>query len=219
VTAATSDPLRELCEAAARGSFPEPAWGLELVPAPARVRGAVVAFTAHHVIAADVDEEEARRHLDRNDVAAPFNPAFLAWLGTRLQARVGHIDVALAAIGRGAGDDWLRPVTGPPDNERVRRARRQRTDVEFLMPPDGGAVVTIGAGLAGRRELAMEISGASDRNRGLGVRLVRAAVDRVAAGEALFASVAPGNARSLRCLLAAGFVPLGAECILTPSRH
>jgi hypothetical protein len=128
---------------------------------------------------------------------------------------VGHIDVTLARLGSGAGDEWLVPIAKPPDNEIVRRARHLRSDVLFLSPPDGRAVVTMGAGLAGRHELSMEISDESDRSKGLGTRLVQAAVDRIPADEAIFASVAPGNTRSLRCLLRARFHPIGAECILS----
>lgn len=197
--------LRALCEGAARGDFPPVAWRTELVPAPARLVGAVVAFTGHHVVAADVDEREVDSQLDGADVAAPFNPAFLAWLGRRLDARVGHVDVTLARMGLGTKEDWLQPVEEPPDSERVRRARGLRADVEFLVPPIGGAVVTLGTGLAGRRELSMEVSDESSRNAGLGTRLVRAAVCRAPTDEAVFASVAPGNARSLR-LPAAGRV-------------
>ena len=113
-------------------------------------------------------------------------------------ARVGHIDVTLARLGSGAGDEWLSPVSEPPDNERFRRARHLRSDVQ----------------LAGRREISMEIRSESDRNSGLGTRLVQAAVARMSTDEAIFASVAPGNTRSLRCLLRAGFVPIGAECVL-----
>ena len=202
-------------ESAARGSFPPPEWGLEFVPAPPRLLGAVVAFTGHHVIAADVSAEEASTHLDIEDIAAPFNPAFLCWLGERLGARIGHIDATLACLGTGAGDDWLQPVCEPPEGDRVRRARNERANVEYLEPPGGGAVVILGEGLAARRELSMEITDESHRNAGWGTRLVRAAVDRTPVNHALFASVAPGNTRSLRCLLRAGFRPIGAECILS----
>jgi hypothetical protein len=210
--------LREICEAAARGSYPVPQWKLDFFPCPARLAGAVVAFTGHHIVAAGIDEEDARTQLDPEDIAAPFNPAFLAWLGGRLGAKVGHIDVTLARLGSGAGDEWLLPVGEPPDNERVRRARLLRSDVQFLSPPDGRAVVTLGAGLAGRRELSMEINDEADRNRGFGTRLVEAAVARIPTDEAVFASVAPGNTRSLRCLLRAGFLPIGAECVLSSTQ-
>jgi hypothetical protein len=153
--------------------------------------------------------------MDPEDIAAPFNPAFLAWLGGRLSAHVGHIDVTLARLGSGIGGEWLLPVAEPPDSERVRRARHLRSDVQFLTPPDRSAIVTLGAGLAQRRELSIEIDSESDRNSGLGTRLVQAAIARVPTDEAIFASVAPGNTRSLRCLLHAGFLPIGAECILS----
>ncbi len=205
--------LREVCEAAARGSFPSPDWTLEIVARPQRLAAAVLAFTGHHLVAADIDEGDVRRRLDPDDVAAPFNPVFLAWLGRTLNARVGHIDVTLARLGSGDGDDWLQPVTDPPDNERVRRARQVRSDVVFLAPPGRDAVVALGVGLGGRRELSMEIAHETDRGRGEGTRLVRAAVARVPADEAVFASVAPGNTRSLRCLLSAGFHPVGGECV------
>ncbi|MGO9344584.1 MAG: hypothetical protein ACLP6E_19025 [Acidimicrobiales bacterium] len=122
--------LRKICEAAARGSYPAPEWTLEFVACPSRLAGAVLAFTGHHVVAADIEEDEARSHLDPEDIAAPFNPAFLAWLGDRLGARVGHIDVTMARLGSGTGDEWLSPVGEPPDNERFRRARHLRSDVQ-----------------------------------------------------------------------------------------
>lgn len=175
----------------------------------------MLAFTGHHVVATGVDEDEARSHLDSQDIAAPFNPVFLSWLGHRLDARVGHIDVTLARLGSGLGDDRLEAVAEPPDNERVRRARQLRSEVTFFMPADRSAVVALGVGLAGRRELSIEISDEVDRSKGLGTGIVVAAVARVRVGEAIFASVAPGNTRSLRCFLNAGFSPIGAECILS----
>jgi hypothetical protein len=35
----------------------------------------------------------------------------------------------------------------------------------------------------------------------------------------VFAAVSPGNARSLRSFLAAGFVPIGGEVIIDCSQH
>jgi hypothetical protein len=207
--------LRWRCEAAARGEFPEPDWELEIVPAPARVVAAVCGFTGHHLIATDLPEEEVRRQLGADDPAAPMNPTFLGWLGRRLDANVGHVDLVLAGRGTGSGSNWLRPIAEPPDNERVRRAQSQRAGVSYLAPPEGDAIVTIGAGLADRCELSIEIAGESERSQGTGTRLLLAALDHLAADQVAFASVAPGNARSIRCFLAAGFVPVGAESILT----
>jgi RimJ/RimL family protein N-acetyltransferase len=61
----------------------------------------------------------------------------------------------------------------------------------------------------------MEVTHEADRGRGLGTRVVLSALARVPADETIFASVAPGNTRSLRCILSAGFRPIGAECILS----
>jgi hypothetical protein len=216
VTGPTGDDrLREISEAAARGFFPTPGWTLEVVGCPQRLAGAVLAFTGFHIVAAGVDEGEIRKHLDHDDIAAPFNPVFLAWLGRRVNGRVGHIDLTMARWGTGGGDDFLVPVPVPPDNERVRRARWLRSEVRFLMPDDGSAVVAFGAGLGGRQELSMEITEESARSQGLGTRVVRAALAHVRTDVALFATVAPGNTRSLRCLLACGFSPIGAECLIS----
>ncbi len=114
--------LRWRCEAAARGEFPEPDWELEIVPAPTRVVAAVCGFTGHYLIATDLPEDEVRRQLGADDPAAPMNPTFLGWLGRRLDANVGHVDLVLAGRGTGSGSNWLRPIAEPPDNERVRRA-------------------------------------------------------------------------------------------------
>jgi hypothetical protein len=209
------DRLRSVCEAAARGEFPDPDGALEIVPAPARVVAAVCGFTGHHLIATDLPEDEVRRQLASDDMAAPMSPMFLGWLGRRLDADVGHVDMVLAGRGTGKGGNLLRRTADPPDNERVRRARHQRAGVRYLAPSGGGAIVTIGAGLADRDELSIEIADESARSRGFGTRLILGALDHLAAGEVVFASVAPGNTRSIRCFLAAGFIPVGAESILT----
>lgn len=207
--------LRELSEAAARGSFPPPEWGLEVVDPPARLVGAVAAFTGHHVVAATVERRDVVDALDPADVAAPFNPAFLAWLGRTVGGRVGHVDVVLARLGTGMGDEWLSPLPDRPAGERAERAGRLRSEVGYYAPPGGGALLTLGRGLAGRWEISMEVEAEHARGAGLGRKLVDAGVARVPAGEAVFATVAPGNARSLRCVLNAGFAAIGAECLLS----
>lgn len=77
--------------------------------------------------------------------------------------------------------------------------------------------MTVSAGLAGRRELSIELS-EPGRVPGLGRRLLDEALDLLPAGEVVFAAVAPGNARSLRAFLAVGFVPLGSEVIIDAAR-
>jgi GNAT superfamily N-acetyltransferase len=94
---------------------------------------------------------------------------------------------------------------------RVQLAHRLRTHVEVY--GDERGFVTLANGLAGRRELSIEVP--SDRQgRGVGRALLGDALGLVAAGEPVFAAVAPGNARSLRAFLALGFIPLGCELVL-----
>jgi len=95
--------------------FQPPAWQVEFLPGLDRLVGVVLAFTGHYVIAASADEGEARSHFDPEDIATPFSPVFLAWLGDRLDARVDHIDVTLARLGSCVGDDQLHAVAEPPD--------------------------------------------------------------------------------------------------------
>jgi L-amino acid N-acyltransferase YncA len=75
---------------------------------------------------------------------------------------------------------------------------------------EGGVLVT-GRGVGGRLEVSVEVDEEA-RQRGLGRALVTAA--RHLAGEPLWAQVAPGNARSLRAFLAAGYRPVGSELLL-----
>jgi hypothetical protein len=48
------------------------------------------------------------------------------------------------------------------------------------------------------------------RGRGGGAELARDTLSMAPAGELVLAAVAPGNAASVRALLAAGFAPLGS---------
>jgi hypothetical protein len=79
---------------------------------------------------------------------------------------------------------------------------------------DERGLVTIGAGLGGRRELSVE---AAEPNRGHGTALIAEAIGLVPEGELLFAAVSPGNARSLRAFLGLGFTPIGSECLIRPN--
>ena len=81
---------------------------------------------------------------------------------------------------------------------------------------DEHGLVTLGRGLGGRTELGFELTGA-DHGGGHGRRLLREALDASPAGEHVFASCAPGNARSLRALLAVGFRVVGGEVLLRPA--
>ena len=222
-----TEPLLRLLRDAAGGRPPAPDGVVELLPAPPGPVDAVLAFTAHHVIAAAVDPEQVAVQLPEGDLSAPMGPAFLIWLGARLGSRPGSLDVVLAAPGLGPPpplelvpgvDPEVRPAApgslpvGPDRHPRVARAVRYRNDLEVWTDPGGAGVLVLGRGLAGRREVAFEVD-PERRNRGLGRLLAAAGRHLTPLGEPVFAQVAPGNAASLRAVQAAGFRPIGAEVL------
>jgi GNAT superfamily N-acetyltransferase len=207
------DDLLRLLQDAATGS-PPPADGLvEVWPPPPGAVDAVLAFTAHHVVAARVDPDLVAARLPPRDLGAPMSAAFLGWLGERLGSQPGSLDVVLAAEGLGGTPPLeLRAGVDPERHPRVARALRYRDDLTAWTDRDGLGMVVLGRGLAGRREVAFEVDPAA-RNRGLGRLLVAAARHLTPPGEPLFAQVSPGNVASLRVVGAAGFRPIGAEVL------
>jgi GNAT superfamily N-acetyltransferase len=205
--------LLRLLEDAARG-VPPPADGVvEVWAAPPGPVDAVLAFTAHHVVAAAVEPELVAARLPDGDLSAPMGAPFLGWLGERLGSRPGSLDVVLAAGGLGGTPPLeLAPGVDLDRHQRVARALRYRSGLQVWTAEGGAGVLVLGRGLAGRREVAFEVDPAR-RNRGLGRSLVVAARHLTPPGEALFAQVAPGNAASLRVVGAAGFRPIGAEVL------
>jgi GNAT superfamily N-acetyltransferase len=210
----THHPLAPLLGAAAQGTFPAADGTLDVVPAPAPLRAAVVAFTAHSVVAADLEPDEVRAHLPDNDFGAPMSPAFLAWLGQRLGATPGVLDVVLVHLGtaNGSGSLPLVPFEGGQAHPRVARAFRLRQEVRVFTEPQARGLVTVGRGLVGRWEISLELDPAA-RGQGLGRAMISAARTLVPADEPLFAQVSPGNAQSLRAFLAAGYRPIGSEVL------
>jgi GNAT superfamily N-acetyltransferase len=202
-----------LLQDAALGTPPAADGVVEVWPAPAGAVDAVLAFTAHHVVAAGVDPDLVAARLPDGDLTAPMSPGFLGWLGERLGSPPGSLDVVLAAGGLG-GTPPLELTAGvdPERHPRVARALRYRGDLRVWTDREGAGVLVLGRGLAGRLEVSFEVDPAR-RNRGLGRRLVAAARHLVRHGEPLFAQVAPGNAASLRVVEAAGFRPIGAEVL------
>jgi hypothetical protein len=173
---------------------------------------AVVGFTGHGVVATALPEAAVlARGVD--GFGGCFEPSFLCWLAGPL-GWLDSIDVTLVARGRGNGR--LPRRSDLDDHPRVRHARLLRADVEVY--GDERGLVTLATGLAGRRELSIEIP-TEHAGRGLGRSLLHDALGLVSAGEPVFAAVAPGNARSLRAFLSLGFTPLGSELVLSPGRE
>jgi GNAT superfamily N-acetyltransferase len=204
-------PVRALLDEAARGRFPAPDGSVDVVPSPPGPVDAVVGFTAHHVVAADVDEQEVRQQLDPEDIGAAALAPFITWLGRRLDADPGQLDLVLAASASPAELELVEAVDGG-GHPRVARADRYRTDVRVYQDEFRSAVVILGRGLAGRLEVSIEVDPGA-RGRGLGRRLAASARSLVPAGEPLYAQVSPGNAASVRAFLAAGYVPIGSEVL------
>lgn len=182
-----------------------------MVPEPSPGTSAVVAFTGHAVIAADVDETWIRDRVPEEDLGAPLSPPFLAALGCRLGRDIGCIDmVTLATSLDGPPSLPLTPVADST-HPRVQRAMRYRSDVTVWATP--GGVLVLGRGLAGRWEAAIEVDAAA-RGRGLGKALATAARHLIPTGRNVWAQITPGNAASVRAFLHAGFTPIGSEVLL-----
>ncbi len=156
------------------------------------------------------------RRLTPGDLSASVAPPFVQWLAEASGLRrVGTHDAVFAtfAVG-GAPSPALTPVDDL-DHPRVSRASLHRTDVRVYTTPGGDGVVVLGRGLTRRWEIAFEVDEAA-RNRGVGTRIAAAARTLLPSGTPLWMQVAPGNARSMRAALGAGFQPVGAEILFGP---
>jgi len=108
---------------------------------------AVLAFTAHHVVAAAVDPDLVAARLPDGDLSAPMGPAFLGWLGDRLGSRPGSLDVVLAAGGLGGSPPLeLTPGVDLDRHERVARALRYRSDLQVWTAEGDAGVLCSGGG-------------------------------------------------------------------------
>jgi hypothetical protein len=206
--------ILDLLCAAARGTFPPEDGVTEVVGAVEGAGAAVLSFTAHHVVAADVPAAEVHAVVDPTNLNGPAAPSVLAWLADRTGLRAGSLDVILAWVPERAVPPSV-PVreVEPGDHPRVVRARRWRRDLRVFAADDG--MVVLGRGLAGRLELSVEVD-AARRDRGVARRLAAASLAAAAPDEPVFAQVAAANAASLRALQPAGFAAVGAEVLFGP---
>ncbi|MET8169908.1 GNAT family N-acetyltransferase [Streptomyces sp. NPDC005329] len=209
--------LRDILDAAAHGVFPPPDGRTTVLPQPSPRDAGVLSFTAHSVVFTDEDPEWVHETLGAADcdaLAASMSPRFL----TALLDRTGRVAETIDALVVGS------PLPGPPslalteiddpDHPRVVSSRRRRDEVRVWAAK--GGVIVLGRGVAGRLEVAVEVE-EGVRHRGLGRALVGAA-RHLGGGEPVWAQISPGNARSTRAFQAAGYLPVGAEALLTVRR-
>jgi GNAT superfamily N-acetyltransferase len=204
-------PLGAALLAAADGVFPPVDGLVEVVPPYLEGVEAVVSFTGHSVVATTLPLEELVAAGADGLAGATSLPVLSLLAGP--DGTVDVLDALLVA--HGTGDASLPERLDLGDHPRVRYARTWRTDVRVFGDEHG--LVTLARGLGGMCELSFEVA-QDRRGRGDGRTLLREARALVPAGAPLFAAVAPGNAASLRALLAAGFAPIGSVLLIRPAR-
>jgi hypothetical protein len=207
------DALLEILADAARGAFPEPDGSIELlVGEPAGAKAVVLGFSAHLVIAADIDNTWVFDWFKPGDFSSWLAPGTMMWLASEVGATPRPQDALFCRISDGTGvPDWLHSAPSL-EHPRVQRSTQYRSDDAVFATDDGAGVLIIGRGVAGRWELGFEVD-SDARGSGLGRRLAAAAAHIVPAGEAVWAQVAPGNASSMRSIIAAGYQPIGSEVL------
>ncbi|MGA5103400.1 hypothetical protein ACPCIZ_27645 [Streptomyces cellulosae] len=206
-------PLLTYFHAAADGRFPPVDGRVTVLPPLAGGLECSVAFTGHAVVATALSSQDVLAQ-EPDGFGASLAPDFLGHLAGP-KGWIDVIDVTLTARGTG-GPPRLAEPADADDHPRVRHARDVRTNVE--VHGDERGLITLADGLAGRRELSIELHDTQDGGRGHGRSLIADALSLVPEGEPVFAAVSPGNARSLRAFLACGFRPIGSEVLLRPAR-
>ena len=202
-------PLGELIAAVASGRFPAADGSWRRVPPWRPGLEAVAAFTGHAVFAVEPDITD--RLL--GDLGADgFGGAHDPRLVSALAGAGGWIDsLDMVLVARGTGTS---PLVERPDlaaHPRAAFAARVRDCPRVMGYPDPGRsdLAVVSKGIGGLTEVSFELE-PGRRGSGAGAGLVRDALGTVQAGEIAVAAVAPGNAASVRALLAAGFTPAGS---------
>lgn len=204
-------PLLAVLQAAAAGRFPPADGWVDFLPPLTGGLSAVVSMTGHAFVATHAGAA-GFADLGLDGYGGAVQPAVLQRLAG-CHGDIGVLDVLLVHHGRGGGSHRLRPRLDLDGHPRVRHARALRSDVEVYA--DDRALLTLAVGLAGRTELSIEAFGGSTAHPN-GRHVIADGLGLVPAGVPVFAAVAPGNARSLRAFLAAGFTALGSEVIIRP---
>lgn len=208
-------PLSKALVGAARGFYPAADGGVEVFAPDEDGTVAVVSLTGHAYVLADVEPGEVAKRAANGGFGSVLDPSFLQWIAGDTH-EVGSLDVLLVHEATGTKHDAASSTVEHDQHPRVQSARAQRSDVMTIADANGIAV--LGKGLVGRRELSIELLNPQVAPKGAGRQLAALGLAAAAPGELVWAQVAPGNARSLRVALAAGFRPVGAEVIMRPRK-
>ncbi len=205
--------LADLITAAAAGQFPAADGGWRRVPPWRPGLEAIVAFTGHAVFAVRADiTDHLLMSLGANGFGGAHDPRLITALAGP-EGWIDSLDILMAA--RGAGRPGVTPaLVDRPDlasHPRAVFAARIRDRLRIVGYPDPrrSALAIIGQGIAGLTELSFELE-PGHRGEGGGAKLAGDALSVIPAGQLAVAAVAPGNAASVRALLAARFAPLGS---------
>jgi hypothetical protein len=212
-------PLAGLIAAAAAGRFPDPDGGWRRVPPWRPDLEAVISFTGHAVFAVAPDiSNHWLAALGADGFGGAHDPRLIAALAGP-GGWIDCLDMLMAGQGTARAPP---PLIDRPDlavQPRAQFAARIRSHPRVLGYPDPGrsALAIISHGIAGLTELSFELE-PGRRGRGGGSQLAADALSMVPAGQLAVAAVAPGNAASVRALLAAGFLPLGSVQLFRRAR-
>lgn len=209
-------PLAEIIQDADAGRFPAADGGWSRVPTWRDGVEAIVCFTGHAVFALDSRISHERiAELGADGFGGAAHPRLLSGLAGP-DGWIGSQDALLAGHGTGAGPEAA--LVPRPDLDSHPRAQYAATIRDSPRPfgypdPARSAVAILSTGLAGLTELSFELE-PDRRGGGQATALIRAALATLPAGELVVAAATPGNAASVRALLAAGFTPLGSVQLL-----
>jgi hypothetical protein len=209
--------LPRALQEAARGRFPEPDHRVRVVPPASGAKAAVVAFTAHHVIAGSTPAPDVARAIRDRGLQLPTDPRFLAWLAEEAGGSSSEdtIDVVLARPGIAReGRPEMEPLADEMlADSRIAFAAETRRDVRVHRPDGGEAVVVLGRGFADRLEMSIELA-PDVRGSELADDLTAIALAEAGPDEAVFAQVSAGNSAALRAAIRDGFKPVGGEYLI-----
>ena len=208
-----------MIRAAARGHFPPVDGGVEVVPPYLDGVEAVVCFTGHTVVATRLDVAQLVAWGADGFGGAVLPGPLLGLRGPRGELDVEDMLMVCEGTGSQETGSQAAQATEPNsllvDHVRVRHALRWRAQVRSFGTEQ--ALFTLAVGLGGLPELSYQVA-PSERARGIGRELLRRALDLVPEGQTVLAAAAPGNAASIRALLASGFVPIGSVQLIRPGR-